>query len=291
MTSFVTFFSFFLCILGIGLYGQECDVIVFSRDRPMQLFAFLESFDKHVRHARKVAVLCKISPTFEKGYEIIQKTFPSISFIRQSEAAENDFKPLLQELAFGSFGRGADFIAFAVDDIIFTDSVDFKEGIAKLQKTQAFGLYYRLGKNICSCLMQNFSHEIPVLQDVGNGYFTWDIKTGKGDWGYPNTVDLTLYRKTEIEKDICSVSFQGPNQLEGHWAANANKTGLCCEHSKVVNVILNTVSGYSHRGHRLTSADRLNQLFLDGFKIDIEPFHHLHNLSPHILHLVEFIPR
>jgi hypothetical protein len=263
--------------------NSQCDLIIFSYDRPMQLFALLESVENHAQHIRKIAVLCRISPSFEKGYKIIRQRFPDVHFVQQSnQNPKSDFKPHLLELLLGNFGEGADYVAFAVDDIIITDKLDFREGIRKLQETTAYGLYYRLGKEIDYCYMQRSYQTVPSLLDVGDGYLTWEINTAQGDWGYPNTVDLTLYPKDAIQEDILSAHFTYPNDFEGHWATSGNKVGLCFERPKMVNVCINTVSEFRGRDDGHFSAQRLNRLFLKGQKIDITPFYHMMNRSPHI---------
>lgn len=268
-----------------------CDLVVFSKDRPMQLFAFLESLEKRVSNFRKVAILCKISPEYENGYAIVQRAFPHLSYVLQSNRSSNDFKPMLIELSFGDFGRGADYIVFAVDDIIVTSNIDIQEGIQKLKETNAFGLYYRLGNNIHYSLLQNVFHELPDLQNVDDSYLLWDMRTAKGDWAYPNTLDFTLYKKSDIQEGILEANFNGPNQMEGRWAAVTDKIGICPIHSRIVNVLLNTVSDFGVKGHRLTSAERLDSLFREGFKIDIEDFYNIDNISPHIYQPIRFIHR
>lgn len=197
------------------------------------------------------------------------------------------------DLLFGTFGEGADYAMFAVDDIIVTDELDVKEGIRKLQETAAYGLYYRLGKHIDFSWIANFYQGIPLLQDVGNDYFVWQFNTGRGDWRYPNTVDLALYRKDQFQKDFQTIDFTYPNELEGYWAVRAdiNKVGLCYKRAKMVNIPLNIVTQDRNRATHLFSAEELNKFFMQGMKIDINPFYHICNNSPHGDYIPQFVNR
>lgn len=279
--AFLFLFPFFLS--GKLLAFQDCsDLVVFSYDRPMQLFAFLESFEKHVIGCRQIGVLCRISNKYyQKGYQIVAKRFPYVHFKVQPQT--QDFKPLLLDLAFGAKGEKANFLLFAVDDIVVTDKIDLNEGVEKLKETGAYGLYYRLGKNITYCYMQKKEQKVPPLEDVGGGYFSWSMSDIGTDWGYPNTLDFTLYRKRDIQKRIERAQFTNPNELEGHWSTQKNRKAICMEKSKTVNLCINTVGDFQGRVNKgLYSSSSMNKRFLKGKKIDIQPFWQAKYISVHV---------
>lgn len=303
--SYVTrFFSYLLvlitCCLKIQADPQaivdtddndQCDLIIFSYNRPMQLYSLMESLEKRITNVRKIAAICRIEPQYESGYEIVSDRFPNLVIVEQSQDnPKGDFKPLLLDLIFGSFGDGADYILFAVDDIVVTDEFDVKEGIVKLQETGAYGLYYRLAKHIDYCYMLKRHQGVPPLQEVGDGYFTWRFKDGRDDWAYPNTVDLTLYRKADIKEAFFTIDYTYPNDMEGLWHAQAdlNKIGLCCTRAKMVNIVLNLCNCAGGNGY---SPAKLNEVFLQGKKIDIDMFYRIQNTSPHAFYTPEFISR
>ncbi len=264
---------------------NQCDFVVFSYDRPMQLYSFLESVEKHMSGYRKIGVLCRITQPFEIGYHIVQKRFPEVHFLKQSPHNPNeDFKPLLLDMLFGSFGENADYVIFAVDDIIVTDKIDLKKGMQKMQEVPAYGLYYRLGRNITYSYMSGKNQPPPSLQDVGDGYFIWQTHGLDADWGYPNTVDMTLYAKQNIQKNICKAGFRNPNEFEGHWTSDGNLIAMCLEQSKMVNLCINNVGEFRGRdeGTGPYSIPSLNQAFLKGRKINIDQFYRILNSSPHI---------
>lgn len=289
----------FLLLAISGLFAAEqddrADLIAFSYNRPMQLYALLESVETRASHLRKIAVIYRTDSPFQKGYEIVQKRFPTVYFAKQSIAPQTDFKPMVLDLLFGDFGNGADYVVFAVDDIILTDTVNLKEGIEILKETGAYGLYYRLGPNINYFYMLNRPQSPPPFTDAGKGYLSWEFEKAKDEWAYVNTVDFTLYFKGDLEEALKGIAFRNPSELEGHWAplGTRKQLGICCQRSKMINIPLNIVAKveWVNRASHLYSAESLNALFLAGLKIDIEAFYQVLNRSVHVDYSPDFIPR
>lgn len=274
------------------LFSSDADLIAFSYNRPMQLYALLESVEKRVTHFRKLAVICRIDPSYQNGYATVQSRFQNVHFVEQSPS---NFKSILMDLLFGEFGQGADYVVFAVDDIIVTDEVDIREGIGKLEQTGANGLYYRLGSHINYFYMLDRPQKVPDLFEVGDRYFGWDLNKAEDEWAYPNTVDFALYPKGSIQSDFNQFDFSNPSELEGYWGTLGCKKqlGLCCNRAKVINIPLNIVSkvGWMNRASHRFSSEDLNLLFSIGLKIDIDQFYRVLNTSVHVDYIPAFIRR
>ncbi len=76
-----------------GMTGQP-DLIIFSFDGPMQLYALLESIDKYVQNKGETTVIYRSSlPEFLKGYEKVKYSFPQIKFLEQG--SQKEFNPLV----------------------------------------------------------------------------------------------------------------------------------------------------------------------------------------------------
>lgn len=286
------------CISDRKHHTPHADLIAFSYNRPMQLYALLESVKLLAPDFRKQAVIYRSDPEFDAGYAIVKHCFPSVHFYKQCHLNPGpDFKPLLLDLLFGEFGHGADYVVFAVDDIIVTDHIDLCKDIDKLNETRAYALYYRLASHLNYCYMSNSPQPVPLLKGLGHNYFTWNFSEGSGDWGYPNSVDFCLYRKEDIQEPLESINFTCPSNLEGNWAVlgTKNPVGLCCHRTKIINMPMNIVSeGSTCWGNRAThsfSANDLNRYFLEGFKIDIDSFYQVMNCSAHVDYTPDFIPR
>jgi glycosyltransferase involved in cell wall biosynthesis len=270
------------------------DLVVFSYNRPMQLYAFLESMKQNITGFRKTGIIYRADPDFAAGYDLIKKTFPEVYFFRQSnETPKQDFKPLVLETTYGKFGEGADYIAYAVDDIIITDKIDVAHAALKLKETGAYGVFYRLGKHVDYCYMMDQYQGIPDLLEVGGGCLAWQFKTAKGDWNYPNSVDLVLYAKKDIRDELEKIKYTFPNDFEGEWSKfpDRNKFGLCYERAKMVNIPMNIVSTFQNKAAHTFSASDLNDLFEGGMKIDINPFYQILNESAHADIQPQFVSR
>ncbi len=277
-------------LLQTVLFSAEVNCIVFSYDRPLQLYAFLESLYQHGRHLHQTVVIYRTShQEYADGYKIVSDAFPQVRFIQQT-SGPSDFKPLLiQEIC----NSESEYIAFAVDDIIVTDEIDFKQCVDALERTAGHGFFLRLGRNIDDCLSSNQFGAIPPLIEVGHQIYKWQFKDGVGDWAYPNTLDMTIYKTKKIEGHLKEALFSNPNTLEDQFGEiNLELYGLCFESSKVVNIPLNIVSHTSATAHLNISAMQLLEQFNAGFKIDIIPFFKCKNRSSHFFNLAPtFIPR
>ncbi|MBM3201448.1 MAG: glycosyltransferase family 2 protein, partial [Chlamydiae bacterium] len=87
---------------------NACDLVVFSFNRPLQLFALLESTELHVKGMRKIAVLMRSDEEFIEGYNKVKERFPYVHFVEQPKInTRESFKPILLDLLFGKFGKDA----------------------------------------------------------------------------------------------------------------------------------------------------------------------------------------
>lgn len=249
--------------------GQEnpvptSDLVVFSFDRPLQLYALLESTEKFVTSLDQISVVYRVStPAFDNGYERVKKQFPHVRFLKQGERYGEDFKPLLLQAAFHT---SSPYIIFAVDDMIVKDSMDIREGIEQMEETGALGVYYRLGRHLNFSYMQNQPQAVPPSIPLGKKMWAWQFSSAEGDWRYPHTVDMTLYRKEDIKQFLISLNYTNPNSLESKWALKAKTggVGIYYETSKAVNIPLNLVNLSQNRHMSQYTTEELLTMFLGG---------------------------
>ncbi len=265
------------------------DVVIFSYDRPMQLYAYLESIQKYVTGLRDTLVIYRTSDNdFERGYQVVQQAFPQVKFYQQTTV--ESFKPLLKYVTFGA--STCQHILFGVDDIVMTDYVDVRDCVRAMDKLGAYGFYLRLGKNI-TCNYTNrkdIEYPLPPLKEVLPGIFAWQFQQGTTrDWSFSNSLDMSIVRKESFLECFCNDSYTTPNSLEGCLGKklmkrrDQKKTGLCYAHSKMVNVPLNIVQEkHTERNMHFLSSKQLLEMFNRGIRIDIRPFFHIQNKAPHM---------
>lgn len=278
----VFFCSFFL--LFVSRVYSTVDLVIFSYDRPLQLYALLESIDLNLTGLnREVVIYRASSDQFESGYQVLKETFPHVEFKSQDHHnAKLDFKPLLVNTLFDSNSK-ARYALFAVDDIVLTRPIDLELAASQMEENRAYCFFFRLGLNIDRCYMTNSYSGVPKGVIIDPNLFSWKIADGRGDWNYPNNVDLTLYRKEDIRAFFIYYPYTFPNDLEASWAnlARGDVRGLCYRESCMVNLPLNVVSSFCNRQMSYKTAAEFLDLFMEGYKMDIKPLQGLENNSPH----------
>lgn len=269
---------------------DTADLVIFSYDRPMQLYALLESIEKYIKNLGSVQIIYRTSNNdFSNSYDEVITKFNNYKFYKQSNNPNRDFKLLTLSCAFNSKN---DYLMFAVDDIIITDYIDIQECVKALKDTNAYAFYLRLGFNINECYMMRVQSPAPKNIKLNDKVFSYKFNDGQGDWAYPNNVDMTIYKKEDIKGVIQNTPMTSPNTFEAHWAniADTSKIGLFFEHSKIVNLPINLVQDkFSNRNMNLYSPTELLKKFNEGQRFDISKFYKIDNNAPHMEYTPEFI--
>lgn len=253
------------------------NVIVFSKDRPMQLNLLLESilFNFNVEDF-KLNVLYKASnDEFHKGYNMVRDLYPQFIFKN-----ENYFKEDLLSL----FNNSQYTVFFTDDDIIYRSLEITKKDIENIFAfSNAFCFSLRLGLNTINCytlqkLNKLYNHKTHFSNDGVNliePIISWQVSDGTNDYAYPISVDGHIF-KTPYIKHLCEIlEYENPNLLEA-FLSYYNKSDMIIssyKYSKLVNTPLNRVqkifeniSGIQYN----YSPEDLNKMYLNGIKIDFE---------------------
>jgi hypothetical protein len=277
------------------LENSSCsaDLVVFSYDRPLQLYALLESIEHYITGIDHSTAIIRVSNNyFRAAYEEVQRAFPLIRFFYQeNEPHPTDFKTITMQAA---FANPSPYILFAMDDIIVKDFIYITES-ELLEKTGAYGFFLRLGKNLSECYTCNKPQKIPPLFPVSDTVYLWKFADTEHNWRYQNTVDMTIYRKRDLCTLLQKIDFENPSTLEANWhrqKESHSPLGLCYAHSKIVNIPLNQVQTiYNNRCMNYQDTNELLKLFMQGLKIDIGPLHVIDNKSAHIEYIPHFVKR
>jgi glycosyltransferase involved in cell wall biosynthesis len=272
---------------------KETDILIFSFDRPLQLYACLESIQRYITGFENLTVLYRASAApFAAGYEKVKDAFPAVRFVAQSDSdPKHDFKPHVLKIVFDS---PSEYILFGVDDIIVKDFVDLRLCMDQMEKTDAYGFYLRFGRHIHHCYQSNCPQALPPSLPLSSNIFAWDIQTGEGDWNFSNSLDMTLFKKERLEKAFANMKFKTPNSLEFNWSndyAPEKAIGLYFDCSKLVNIPMNVVGRTGNPNMNYLTAEELLVKFNQGLKIDIEPLYKVENASPHVDYIPEFVLR
>lgn len=272
------FFSYIQFTLASA---SSLDLIIFSFDRPMQLYALLQSIKLRWQGISGISVLYRASSKeMEKAYNTIQITFADITFTRHY--GKHDFQGITTLLIKNS---RSSHIFFGVDDIIVTDDCDLSHCLHMLEATNMYCFALRLGKNITECYTENLVTPPPSFTPLDESVLSFTFGESKGDWDYPHSLDMSIYRKSTVMEFIeGGYQWCHPNHMEGAWSIIAPKhaPALCFTTSKIVNVPMNVVNvDWESRNMRNYSPVELTTMFNNGLKIDINCVYKYTPRAPH----------
>jgi hypothetical protein len=177
------------------------NVICFSKDRPLQLEAFIDSLG-HFSGLPDSAISVIYACSPEISYDTLIKRRPDVDWI-----AETDFQADLM----AAVERAGDYVLLGCDDVVFKEYFDLNRGIELLATSEdVFGFTLRLGTNIR--FMPSFERSDDLL--------VWDWSAAKGSyWRYCWEVSATLYRKAFVLDYLKSRDdLSNPNRFEASLA-------------------------------------------------------------------------
>ena len=286
----------FLLLASQHIYSSPseptADLIIFSYDRPLQLNALLSSLETYVSNLGTIYLICRMSDAlYEQAYKQVLALFPNVVLLKQGKEPKKDFKPLTLK-AFNE--STSPYVLFTTDDLIVKDYVDIKQCINVLNASDAYGFYLRMGTNITFSYNQNIPLSAPKLTTIEPGILSWNFADGKSYWGYPNSLDMALFKKTTIEKDLHTLMYYSPNVLESRWSriADKSKNALCFKNSKAFNIPLNLVQeDWYNKNEALFTTPELLDMWNQGLMMNIIPFHQINNNSAMMAYVPSFIQR
>lgn len=251
--------------------GERFACVIFSKDRPLQLYACLESYFKLLKNAPIPVVIYQSSnEDFERAYLEIQRDFSSrdVKFYRENIPFNVLLKDLINSLI-------CDRIFFLVDDIVFIREFDLNSTLKINPRNSIFSM--RLGQSINFCYTHQKSEKLPSdFSQRTDGFADWTWNQGILDWSYPLSVDGHIFAFDEFQQMITDLNFKAPNSLEaGLQKFNSiykNKKGTCFSYSVLVNNPCNKVQNENENISGGVHQDDLLKVWGQGFKIDTSKY-------------------
>ncbi len=250
-------------------------VLVFSKDRAMQLRATIESFLLHCKDSNNfdITVLYKTTSPLHKGqYEDLKKCFKNIDFIEE----RNFRQQTLQVIG------ASKYIVFMVDDNIYTCDFSIRDVVDSLKReTDAIGFSLRLGENTTYCYSLNTEQKRPQFERVTDSILKFNWTTAEHDYGYPLEVSSSIYRSQEMLGFLSGRCFSNPNLLESQLALNRqfrnNRSMLLCYRKSVTfcnpaNIVQNVYEQNRSGVNVNYSSQRLAQIYQRGAVIDVSKY-------------------
>ena len=169
--------------------------IVFTKNRPLQLDAYLRSLHKHLPAQLLQTCILYKPELFDQEYQHLFKDYPGCTVINENDFF-SDFLTLLNEVT-------TKYILFGIDDVVYFDSVDFEvvdETFAKFSQN-IFGFSLRFGGNTIQ------ADDEPISENTVAGQTVYAINWAQGRTPatrYPFELCATIYPTSLIKRIITS---------------------------------------------------------------------------------------
>jgi hypothetical protein len=248
--------------------GSDVDSIVFSKDRAMQLHAFLGSYVDNVRNRGRLTVLYKATDTrHARSYDELKDLFTGEEIVF---CEESDFRSQLIELCDQS---PVEKIIFYVDDMLFTNTLDY-DSVREID-TSRYILSLSRGKDFTYSVVLQKLLSLPEFFEKVHGFecFRWNHSSEISDWTFPLGVSGFMFGRDEVSAMLKSVAFKAPNSLESSMQFFvpyfSKRFGLCTEQTVCACVHANLVqSEWTNHSIGTFSIDELLGLWESGKMID-----------------------
>lgn len=226
-------------------------VIIFSRDRAMQLDGTLRSFFLHCQDSEKAQVLVLFFTSDDRNarqyFSLAETYHEQVTFVRQNRFRQDMLLLLAPEIgglrlqlwrqaARSSFLFGLlikwlfsgqfydQHILFLVDDNIFVRDFYLQDSIEILtQNKDNLGFSLRLGENTNYCYPVDRTQHIPEFTRLTNDVLKFNWTSAEYDFGYPLELSSSIYRLKDVAPFILGLNFHNPNTLEEQMAIHAKR--------------------------------------------------------------------
>jgi hypothetical protein len=278
--------------------------IVFTKNRPLQLDAYLESLYKYFPSKVIQTYIIYKEELFAKEYEQLFGKYKECIVIKESDF-HSDFMRTLEQ-------AGTKYILFGIDDVVYFDSVNLEviEDIFEQQGENIFGFTLRFSPES----LKGGGDIIEEHSAAGEKVFSVNWKNGRMPLTrYPFELCCTIYSTRLVKKIIYGSMnnnpfakrffspssafirflsiigrkrstlkrfgyFFSPNTLESwpcRWCRNNNKQlpdyiyfQKLCASAIQVNMV-NTSTGNEHHGVDEHTVESLNNKYKEGYRLDI----------------------
>jgi len=185
---------------------SDLSVIVFSKDRPLQLHGYLESLLTFSDvHQSQIIVLYRDNPSF--SYKLCRDYFPECHWVKE-ENFSDDFLEIVADIK-------SKYVMFGCDDVVFTRPFSFELALQNLdQDNRLFTFSLRMGRNI-------YPHPQEVTSTSSSLKWSW-INGYRTHWSFPWELDASIYRVIDVRDIVSSYKapIYNPNFLEANFYQN-----------------------------------------------------------------------
>jgi len=271
---------------------NKVTVIVFSKDRPMQLEAYIASLLAYSDICEEQIVVQYVP---DASYDAVWEAFPKVRRVEDGGNFHQSLSAIVAPLS------DDDLVFWGCDDIVFVREFSFAKMAAVMDaRPDITGISVTLG------IAMQGGDAIAALgaAELAEGLrgYSWKTDGYPSSWGYPFELSGTAYRAKLVRKILNGGwTFRGPNDLEaiGTRMLQRNRVGLWRRISRKLRgkppvpgsevwleearlaIFDQPVAGFSQDVNRVQDialnptngtdeqdAERLKQLFREGWRLD-----------------------
>lgn len=204
---------------------KVADLILFSNNSPSDLKGCLESCLTEVQGIQKVHVIYETSEAYYLAYEKLKKLYPHVHFVRPMHYGGETFKQAVSDVLCGE-GNLSPYVILSSDQVRVQSSISLSSCIGAMRKAGAYGFYFHLGKE--------------GEADPMKGIYAWNIPGGKKSIETPDALQMGLYRRLDLERDLKDLSFNSPSEMVAAWTDHApsHRIGLSFEEARITSSLI-----------------------------------------------------
>jgi len=203
------------------------DIVIFSKNRPMQLELLLHSLRERFEPFANIHVLYTTS-TYQMrfGYKTLRDEYNNIEFVEEINGFKESFNNILRKL-------NERYCLFLCDDNVFVrelrvheleDAVEHFEAVPEIHAVSL-----RMNPEIDYCFPAKKTMKVPKMFFFPHG-FVWSWMEEGIDrhtcWGYPMAINTHIYKAREIIPIIQRLDFHNVNSLEARVNRNRMNKNL-----------------------------------------------------------------
>jgi hypothetical protein len=259
------------------------DVIVFSKNRPPQLDALIQTVDKFAPFFRLHVIYTYDAEPFGEGYQIVIKKYPHVAFYKEMSFRQNVMR-VFEKIT-------GEHMGFLCDDDLFFGKWTMPTPLP--DDVLCFSI--RLGKNTTHCL--NFNKEQAYNGEISGDYLVWCWMEGLWDFGYPMSIDGHVFRVSDISKLLENIEFNNPIEFEDSLTKSLLASPIRSERPKMMASLQSALVGVPDNKVNFNfpfpnaggSPEKLNQAFLEGkcirpFSMDFNHIKGVHQIIPFVVY-------
>lgn len=243
---------FNLCSTTSPLSPYKGDVLLFSKDSPLQLYACLESLCLNVKGINGIYVLYQsYDREVERAYLNLKSEFPDVQFREICDYPGNDFVTLFGETV-KNRREGSFYLLIADDHHLFDQTLDLQLCVESLEKVHLDRLF----------LTKDHTSSRRIF-DVENGIYAFQVDKEK-DKASPY---MSIYRKTAIEERLCACRNAPYSNCKQTWKnlLPSQLIALLHQDYKMVRIRFEEEPTLSQKKEWVRK-------FIEGYKIDMPTF-------------------